>query len=237
MRYGVVVLMACLAGCSASVSTARLDPEDEGAPAKKEKKDRPKGKKAKAEKAAPFRLPADDAGKRLAEVLPPTKAEGRLRNPGRPVAKPFPAPTFTGPEEELPFTSPVPPGLPPSKAKTKRYPRIVAEEPVELPGRIEVPARPTFDAGKRAKIKSRDVSIPLPLPLIATPLPDRVSLEDATMEASTAAVLSAALPWRTTPAPNLRLRLPDPFEFRLPLTIKVPAEETAPVSRRPEVPK
>ena len=237
MRYGVVLLMACLTGGSANLSTAWLDAEDEGAPAKEEKRDRSKAKKVKAEKAAPFRLPDDDAGKRLAEVLPPTKAQGRLRNPGRPAPKPFPAPAFTSPEEELPLTSPVPPGLPPATSKTKRYPRIVAEEPIELPGRIEVPARPTFDAGKRAKIKSEDVSIPLPLPLIATPLPDRVSLEDATMEASTAAVLSAVMPWRTTPAPNLRLRLPDPFEFRIPLTLKVPAEETAPVSRRPEAPK
>ena len=70
--------------------------------------------------------------------------------------------------------------------------------------------------------------IPPRLPILATPMPERASLDDPTMAASTAAVLAAPPPERTTPAPYTRMGVPDPFEHRRPLTLRVPPEGTAP---------
>ena len=73
--------------------------------------------------------------------------------------------------------------------------------------------------------------------VLAAPLPDRAPLDDATMEASTAAVLVAPLPRRTTPAPYERVRVPDPYENRRPLLAALPAEKTSPVTASPMPPK
>jgi hypothetical protein len=92
----------------------------------------------------------------------------------------------------------------------------------------EVPRRPSFVTGKRTSVPSEDVALPPPLPLLAQRVPDRVSLEDATMEVSTRAALSAALPVRSMPAPYQRVTVPDPYENRIPLTLNVPAEVSPP---------
>jgi hypothetical protein len=75
------------------------------------------------------------------------------------------------------------------------------------------------------------------LPILARPVSDRASLEDPTGDASTAAALAATLPRRVIPAPFLRLSLPEPFEFRRPLTLAVPAEATDPRTSTPQTPK
>jgi hypothetical protein len=94
----------------------------------------------------------------------------------------------------------------------------------------EVPSRPSFVTDKRIHVPSEDAALPPPLPVLGLTMPDRVSLEDATMEVSTSAALSAAMPVRQTPAPYQRMTVPDPYENRLPLTLSVPAEVSSPAA-------
>lgn len=234
----LAALVAIQAGCSSGKTNTITADDDE--PSRKDSKDKKGAKKGQKEEkpGAAFRLPSDDAGKALAKVLPPARGPVRLTNPGRPALKPFPAPKIAGAEEELLFTPPPPLGLPPAPLKLNRTPRLVTEEPPQArTARVDVPEKPTFEPGKRARLASVDLEIPpLWLP-IAMPLTDRVPLDDATTEASTATAIEAKLPPRTTPAPNLRLTIPDPYENRKPLTIKVPPEETSPVAARPVTPK
>jgi hypothetical protein len=93
----------------------------------------------------------------------------------------------------------------------------------------------SFPAGKRTRLPSVDVNQPLPLPLLAQPVPDRAPLDDATGEASHTAALAAAPPRRGTPAPFLRLGLPDPFENRLPP--RATMEEVLPAPGPSRLPK
>jgi hypothetical protein len=105
---------------------------------------------------------------------------------------------------------------------------------VELPA---VPRRPAFPPGRRARVPSADVNLPPPLPILASPVPDRASLEDATAGVSAKAALAARMPLRTTPAAHARLSVPEPYEHRRPLTRPVPAEDSSPVVRSPWPPK
>jgi hypothetical protein len=69
------------------------------------------------------------------------------------------------------------------------------------------------------------VNQPVPLPILARPATDRAPLTDPTPEVSLAAVLAAAVPVRTTPAPFVRLTLPDPFEHAQTVRLRTPPEE------------
>ena len=71
-----------------------------------------------------------------------------------------------------------------------------------------------------------------PLPPSAKQVIDRVSTEDATQEASTAAVLSAPLP-KPTAVPFVRAASADPFEHRGTTPMELPAEPTTPVTGTP----
>ncbi len=95
----------------------------------------------------------------------------------------------------------------------------------------------SFLAGERTHTPSADVNRPLPLPLLAQPVIDRASLEDTTGEASVAAALARIPPSRTTPAPFLRLTLPDPFEHRNTVRVRTPPPEDAtPAGGAPRTP-
>ncbi len=72
-----------------------------------------------------------------------------------------------------------------------------------------------------APVVSRTVA----LPPLSQPRADRAPLDDPTTEVSRTAVLAAALPVRETLAPFLKLNLPDPFEFHLPLKLKTAGAE------------
>jgi hypothetical protein len=90
------------------------------------------------------------------------------------------------------------------------------------------PQRVSFATTKRLRVSSVDASLPPPMPVQARPVPDRVSLEDPTVETSTAAILSARLPPRSKPAPYERMTVPEPYPNRLPLTVSLPPERTVP---------
>jgi hypothetical protein len=69
------------------------------------------------------------------------------------------------------------------------------------------------------------------LPTLAQRQLDRASLADPTAESSTAAALDGSIPLRTSPAPFVRLNLPNPFEHRETVRLRTPPpEDTTPAN-------
>jgi hypothetical protein len=220
-RLGLVIVVGML-GCSSPTGTV-VDPRA----AETTSQEKPTSAD-KTDKGEPFRLPPGEVGKMLGQVLPPRHRPGALHNPGRPAPPAAPVPRFVAPPAPLPPASVELARLPLSGRRAMLRPDLATEERLDDGAPVNVPREPSFPTEKLARVDTEDVSIPPPLPLMATPVPDRVSLDDATMDVSTAAVLQAPLPRRETPVPFVRLSVPDPFEHRQPLTIPVPEEATTP---------
>jgi hypothetical protein len=181
-----------------------------------------------------FRFPNDPGGALLARVLSPGEPHAtpadRITGP-RPLPPPDLEPRLPLPENRGPLV----PRLPVQRKSPS--PRPFLEESLGSPRRDPaLPSDPTLPAGERTFIPSGDVNQPIPLPVLAQPVTDRAPLGDATGEASTAAALFAPLPRRTTPAPFLRLTLPDPYEHRRPLEAEPPTEPSTPAAARPQTP-
>jgi hypothetical protein len=100
-----------------------------------------------------------------------------------------------------------------------------------------VPQRPKIPVGERIRLASPDVNQPIPLRPLAQKQAEPMSSEDPTGEMSLAAALAAAPPKRAVPAPFLRLTVPDPFEHRhaVRLRIELP-EDSAPITSSPRLP-
>jgi len=220
-------------GCSSSVPQGGPPPDG-----KVVVRAQAEGDTKRPETGPPFRLPADQGGALLSKVLPPAKHSAVLRNPSSQGPRFPPPPSFDGPPLPLPPTVVTLPRLmlPPSGSTPK--PQVIHEESLsQTPGDPLVPRRPSFYSGKRAREYSVDARLPPPLPLLAQPVPDRASLDDATLEVSTAAALAAPLPRRTAPAPYNRVTVPDPYEHRLPLLLAGFREKDAPQVGTPQVDK
>jgi hypothetical protein len=237
------VLLLCgallpLAGCGRqSVVVLNPDPvaPDKGGPADPEKR-KDDGDQPKADG---FRFAEDSAGQHLGKLLPP-RENIRLpaERPSGPRSQPLPA-------LENPAL-PLPPGradivrLPVEKAPRPPRPPALPEE-MPLLGYRGVPAQPqepVLTPGVLLKVPSPNVGQPVPPPLLAQPAPDRVPLDDPTLEASLAAAVAAQPSYRTNPAPFLKLTLPDPFENRQTVRLRsTPPEEGMPVAATPQLPK
>jgi len=76
-----------------------------------------------------------------------------------------------------------------------------------------------------SRIPAPDLTQPLLLPILATPAPDREPFTDVTIDSSRAAALSGPLPIRTSPAPFVRQRIPDPFEHQNTIRLRTPLPE------------
>lgn len=162
-----------------------------------------------------FAFPDDAAGVLLAKELAPR--ESRASRLDR-----LDAPRL--PSVSARSDSFVPP-LPPSRAAMPRFsfsdkttpsrPRFVSDEVQGvLPDGIDRPKAPPLPDAGRVRVSSPDVHEPIALPILGHPVPDRVSLDDPTMAASTAAAVAAPMPARTAKAPFLRLTLLDPYGGR-----------------------
>ncbi|MHB1425230.1 MAG: hypothetical protein ACYC3I_18830 [Gemmataceae bacterium] len=182
----------------------------------------------------PFAFPEDAGGLLLAKTLPPQDPDAML-----PVADPLreseshrsePAPALSSDF----LTPPVIP-LPPSHAAVPSWPddrrsllqpHLVFVETLEgLADQPRLPQAPALPESGRIRAPSPDVNQPIPLPILAKPVSDRVSLEDPTLSASTAAATAATIPARTRKAPFLKQTLPDPYDHR---RTGVPAAEESP---------
>ena len=98
-----------------------------------------------------------------------------------------------------------------------------------LPQRIELPAT------RLIRTPSRDVNLPLDLPVQATYRLDRASLDDPTMEYSVQQAQGGEIRQREKKAPFVRVNLPEPFENRLEIQSAQPEPPlVAPVPQPPK---
>jgi len=172
-----------------------------------------KGDKREVPSAEPFRFPADAGGavaeKRLRPALPPETetSSGPHRRP---------APRLDEPEPPLPLAVAAEPRLPPQRGPSRLTPRpLRTEETLDDAPEAHPAFVVTMAVGERVRTEpAPDVRQPAPLPPLATPVPDRASLEDPTRDAADAAASAATPPQRRQPVPFQRVSLPDPFENR-----------------------
>jgi hypothetical protein len=222
-------------GCGRPTAVAPPAGEDPARPAVvRGQADREKS----AEDGEGFRFPDDPGGELLAKVLPPTgTADPRAdhaRGPRRaPAPRGLEAPSMPLPPSRVDVLR-----LPPPRKGPALAPRLVLDEALDDAPHDPVPPQAqVLPAGGRIRVSAPDPNQPIPLPILAQPVPDRASLEDATAEVSTAAALAAPLPRRTAPAPFQRLKLPEPYENRRPLSLPVPEEKATPTAAAPRTPK
>jgi hypothetical protein len=187
------------------------------------------GRAAGGEKAEHgFPLPTDKGGKLVTDVLNPihrlaSPPEEDYRRPRRlkgPLAleePKLPLPAFQGLPPRLPLT-----------ADRPLLPRPLAESPPldNYRGTPAVPQALLLPAGSLVRQPSPALTQPLPLPLLGQYQPDRRLPDDPTAVASSAAALAQLAPERSTPAPFVPERLPDPFEHASSGRLRHPPEES-----------
>ena len=178
----------------------------------------------------------DQGAKLVAEVLQPREkreakipgpkgwpAAGLVENPGLPILP------YAGglPRTDLPI---------PGRVVRPRHP--TEETPLAgYRGQPVPPPVPEMAVAPLVRLAAVDVNEVPPLPILAKPVPDRASLADPTMEASTAAAVANAIPVRISPAPFVRLNLPDPFEHHHAVRVRTPpAEDIVPPVVIPRTP-
>jgi hypothetical protein len=177
-----------------------------------------------------FRFTDDRGGKLLASLLPPTQQQSSLPSdrPTSPAILPTPRnlERITLP---LPTSEAQPPRSIPSVRPRSVRPRAVPDglpladyraAPV-LPEHLEMPAC------LLAREWSPDVEAPVNLPILAQKAAESSSTDDATGEVTTAAALATVPPQRATPAPFLRMTVPDPFEHRKTVRLQKELPEAA----------
>jgi hypothetical protein len=181
---------------------------------------------------------ADRGSKLVADLLQPSRKIPPLASDPEPGPRRLHGPkTLEKPELPWPAFPAALPRLPLAQGKPLQ-PHLLAEAAPLSQERNEprAPEKPKLPASKFAP-PGLDVNQPVPLPVLAKPLPDRAPLGDPTLEASVAAALGEPLPLRTTPVPFLRLNLPDPFENSLAVRLRTPHEENpTPVPSTPRTP-
>jgi hypothetical protein len=232
---GCVVIS--LAGCSRSTTIVEHGSRtEESRPALVSRGQEP-SEETQAEKAS-CAFPQDAGGILLAKLLAPAETEGiptretvqrRVKQQTGNLDLP-PLPLPMSPAAHLPM---VPTKQPPISIQ----PRLVVEETLDswpTPVLPEMQLRPSGPRLKGASVESKE---PAPLPILAQPVTERAPLDDATGEASTQAALAAPPPARTAKAPFLKLSVPDPFEFRKPVSAETNEEQPEPPLASPRLPK
>lgn len=216
-KMGYAALVLALAGCSRStvVGTPENSSLGDETPVQQTVVRAQAKEVDPSEEAEPFAFPDDTGGLLLAKVLPPRDLEAtpfdRPHSPRRAPDSAF---------DQLPALP-----LPPSRADVPRLPtngrrlalrpRLVAEETLHTATESpRLPPMPPMPEKGRIRVPSPDVNKPIPLPILARPVSDRASLDDPTLEASTAAALAAPIPMRSSKAPFLKQTLPDPYDHR-----------------------
>jgi hypothetical protein len=188
-----------------------------------------------------FRFPQDRGGKLLADLLPPAQQQSRLPSdePATPVRFALPR-SLERVESGLPLCTSEPSRWNPSQGKSAARPRPVPEGVPLADCRADpvVPQRDELFAGELVREWSPEVNEPLGLPILAQKQGEIAAADDATGDVSLAAALAAAPPKRTTPAPFLRLSLPDPFEHRRTVRLQQEFPESGvPVTASPKPPQ
>jgi hypothetical protein len=185
-----------------------------------------------------FRFPDDKGGRMLAQALPPADKAPAPAESVPPAPKPLPgAPALEQPSVPLAPAQGQVPRLPAGRTGPPLRPRSLPEELPPAGSRPEPPQTIQLPTGERVRLPGPDVNQPVPLPLLATPAPDRTALDDPTADFSAAAAQSGTVPARQAPAPFGRVGLPDPFENRNAVKLReAPPEKSDPVKAAPKPP-
>jgi hypothetical protein len=186
-----------------------------------------------------FRFPDDHGGRLLGKLLMPSGKVSPVDD--HPAPRRFPDSPAVEPPQ---VPAPVSPGdlarLPEPKASQPARPGPLPEG-MPLLGYKRTPQPPeanALPAGELVRVPSPDVNRPEQLPLLGEAAADRAPLDDPTAEMSLATALAGQMPERTSPAPFLKLTLPDPFENRQTVRLRtVPVEEATPIAAAPRGPK
>lgn len=206
-------LMLLLLGCSRSAVV--MAPEE---PSRAEevplKKPVVRAQVDEAEKNS-FSFPDDAGGALLVRVLTPKPIETMRAEVNESPRRSRSPSAMKPPALPLPPSSASLPRLPDEGSRLPLRPRLLVEEHLDgFPDSPALPQQPSLPAGARVRVPAIDANEPIPLPILSRPVPERASLEDPTLEASSAAALSASIPARTSKAPFLKLTLPDPYDHR-----------------------
>jgi hypothetical protein len=194
-------------------------------------------KKAEPVSEGPFRFSDDRAGELLGELLTPSQtAKTTVEKTTEPRKNP-PSALVEQPTPSLPQVATVPVLLPSNAGAKRLQPGAPVEEMPLLSYRLDpaLPHAQILPAGERVRLPSRNVNQAMALPMLAQLVTDRAPLDDPTAEASLTLGLAAQPPSRTTPAPFLRLNLPEPFENRV-KSLSERIEEPLPMSLTPKRP-
>lgn len=222
MKRLLVGVCLFMAACGPTPSPPRVEVKETttqslAAPADAEPADEPQPA------PATFEFADDTGGKILSRILPP----------GEPAKMPPDA--KTGPQArsrpvaieqpDAPTSPPITmlPKLPPATRSSLR-PHLPAEkDPLAgLLQEVDTPRRPELPEGGLIRTPSRDVNLPIDLPNQSRYLADRAPLDDPTADFSLEQATNRPQPLRETPAPFIRINLPEPFENRASVKAVVP---------------
>jgi hypothetical protein len=184
-----------------------------------------------------FPFPGDRGGRMLARGLTPAGPAEESRNDATSSPKRLPtSPVLEEPRLLLPAASLQMPRLPPSRNGALR-PHSLPESLPLFGAQFDLPEVCRFAVGDRISQHGPDANQPVPLPVLALPVPDQSTLEDPTADHSASTAQSAAPPRRETALPFARVSLPDPFENRNAIRLReAPAEQSDPVTVSPRLP-
>lgn len=198
---------------------AREQPQNEPA---KSADAREETKSAHLAAGGSFAFPADEGGKILSRILPPSKPAALSPLPSKSASeRPLPAflaaPDATGtPTTLAPKPFPQPPRTAPRPMPLNdRVPIELAQREIDRPEVVVLPV------GGLTKIDALDLKKPVHLPILARPTADRASLEDPTTEFTARSILNDNLPLRVTMALFVKVNLPEPFENAEPAKVKI----------------
>lgn len=196
-----------------------------------------------AQPAAPagkdgFTFPADKGGQALGQLLRPAETLPTVSDvPPGPRQLPPPR-DVAFPSVALPLNT-ANPLTPPGPKTFVLQPRTLPEG-APLANQSNDPVAPALrelETGARVQVASRNVNEPVPLVILGLALPDRVSLDDPTLEASVTAALAVAPPARTEPIPFTPMNLPDPFANAQAVKLRtLPPELPEPTAGTPKTP-
>ncbi len=232
-------LLPSLAGCGQPPAPAVAQDAKPATVVRAKADEAPVKDEAKKEEAADgFPFPDDKGGQLLAKELPPAGRPPRGEENVAPLPRHLPgAPGLEQPSVTLPPNQGQVPRLPAQRTGPPLRPRSLPDELPLAGSRPDTPQEPQFHAGDRVYLPGPDVNQPVPLPLLATPAPDRAAFDDPTADLSSTAAQSATVPARAVSAPFSRVSLPDPFENRNAVRLReTPPEKEEPVTAAPKGP-
>ncbi len=235
-------LMVPVAGCGQPSVPAAAQPVDGPtlvrAQADDAARENKKAEDGKDERGEGFRFPEDKGGQLLAKELPPAdRGLAANENVARAPKRLPGVPALEHPTVPLQPNQGQVPRLPAGRKGPPLRPRSLPDALPLSGARPEPPQEPRFHAGDRVRQPGPDPNQPVPLPVLATPARDRTTSDDPTADFSSAAVQAAPMPSRGSPAPAVKLSLPDPFENRNTVRLREPPPEKGePVSGPPRLP-